>query len=54
MALDRALPAFVGALTYAITDNERTISIDHVARIAVRNQQIVSIGRHSGEIAVTA
>ena len=32
MALDRALRAFGGAPTYALTDNERTVSIDHVVR----------------------
>lgn len=48
MALDRALRAFGGAPTYALTDNEKTVSIDHVAGIAVRNPQIVSVGRHYG------
>ena len=48
MALDRALRAFGGAPTYALTDNERTVSVDHVAGIAVRNPQIVSVGRHYG------
>ena len=48
MALDRALRAFGGAPTYALTDNERTVSIDHVCGIAVRNPQIVSVGRHYG------
>jgi transposase len=48
MALDRALRAFGGAPTYALTDNERTVSIDHIAGIAVRNPQIVSVGRHYG------
>jgi transposase len=48
MALDRALRAFGGAPTYALTDNERTVSIDHVAGVAVRNPQIVSVGRHYG------
>ena len=37
MALDRALRAFGGAPTYALTDNERTVSVDHVCGIAVRN-----------------
>src|SRR4051794_30654880 len=37
IALDRALRAFGGAPTYALTDNERTVSIDHVCGIAVRN-----------------
>jgi transposase len=48
MALDRALRAFGGAPTYALTDNERTVSTDHVAGIAVRNPQIVSVARHYG------
>jgi transposase len=48
MALDRALRRFGGAPTYALTDNERTVSIDHVCGIAVRNPQIVAVGRHYG------
>jgi hypothetical protein len=48
MALDRALRAFGGAPTYALTDNERTVSIDHVCGMAVRNPQVVSVGRHYG------
>ena len=48
MALDRALRAFGGAPTYALTDNERTVSIDRVCGIAVRNPQIVTVGRHYG------
>jgi transposase len=48
MALDRALRAFGGAPTYALTDNERTVSIDHLCGIAVRNPRIVSVGRHYG------
>jgi Mu transposase, C-terminal domain len=48
MALDRALRAFGGAPTYALTDNERTVSVDHVCGVAVRNPQIVSVGRHYG------
>jgi transposase len=48
MALDRTLRAFGGAPSYALTDNERTVSIDQVCGIAVRNPQIVSVGRHYG------
>jgi transposase len=48
MGLDRALRAFGGAPTYALTDNEKTVSVDHVCGIAVRNPQIVSVGRHYG------
>ena len=48
MALDRALRAFGGAPTYALTDNERTVTIDHVCGIAVRNPKIVAAARHYG------
>lgn len=48
MALDRTLRRFGGAPTYVLTDNERTVSVDHVCGIAVRNQQIVSVARHYG------
>lgn len=48
MALDRALRRFGGAPTYALTDNERTVSIDHVCGIAVRNPQILAASRHYG------
>jgi len=48
MGLDRALRAFGGAPTYALTDNERTVSVDHVCGIAVRNPQVVSVARHYG------
>jgi transposase len=48
LALDRTLRAFGGAPTYALTDNERTVSVDQVCGIAVRNPQIVSVARHYG------
>lgn len=48
MALDRTLRRLGGAPTYALTDNEKTVSVDHVCGIAVRNPQIVSVGRHYG------
>jgi transposase len=48
MALDRALRTFAGAPTYALTDNERTVSIDQICGVAVRNPQVVSVGRHYG------
>ncbi len=48
MGLDRALRMFDGCPTYALTDNEKTVSVDHVCGIAVRNPQIVSVGRHYG------
>jgi hypothetical protein len=48
MGLDRAVRMFGGCPTYALTDNERTVSVDHVCGIAVRNPQIVDVGRHYG------
>ncbi|MGO9791188.1 MAG: Mu transposase domain-containing protein, partial [Solirubrobacteraceae bacterium] len=48
LGLDRALRAFGGCPTYALTDNERTVSIDQVCGIAVRNPVIVEVGRHYG------
>jgi transposase len=56
---DRTLPTIVACLdttlrwlggvpTYALTDNERTVSVDHVAGIAVRHPEIVEVGRHYG------
>ena len=34
--------------TYWLTDNERTVTIDHVARVAVRHPLIVEVGHHYG------
>jgi hypothetical protein len=48
MGLDRALRRFGACPTYALTDNERTVSIDQVCGIAVRNPLIVEVGRHYG------
>jgi hypothetical protein len=48
MGIDRAVRMFGGCPTYALTDNERTVSVDHVCGIAVRNPQIVDVGRHYG------
>jgi transposase len=48
LGLDRALRVFGGSPTYALTDNEKTVTVDHVAGIAVRNPQILSVARHYG------
>jgi hypothetical protein len=37
-----------GAPTYWLTDNERTVTMDHVAGIAVRHPAMVAIGGHYG------
>ena len=44
--VDRAMRAFGGAPTYWLTDNERTVTIDHIAGIAVRHPEMVAVGGH--------
>lgn len=46
--LDRAMRAFGGAPTYWLTDNERTVTVDHVAGIALRHPTIVAASHHYG------
>ena len=48
IGLDRSLRVFGGAPTYALTDNEKTVRVDHVCGIAVRNPVIVDVSRHYG------
>ena len=46
--VDRAMRAFGGAPTYWLTDNERTVTIDHVAGVPVRHPEMVAVGGHYG------
>lgn len=46
--LDRAMRLFGGCPTYWLTDNEKTVTVDHVAGIAVRHPLIVAAGGHYG------
>jgi hypothetical protein len=46
--LDQTLRRLGGVPTYALTDNERTVTVEHVASVAVRHPQIVAAGRHYG------
>jgi transposase len=46
--LDRAMRMFGACPTYWLTDNEKTVTVDHVAGIAVRHPLIVSAGNHYG------
>jgi transposase len=48
IGLDRAVRRFDGVPTYALTDNEKTVTVDHVCGIAVRNPTIVEVSRHYG------
>jgi transposase len=46
--LDATLRAIGGAPTYALTDNEKTVTVEHIARVPVRHPDIVAAGRHYG------
>ena len=46
--IDATLRRFGGCPTYALTDNEKTVTIDHVARIAIRNPDMVAAAGHYG------
>jgi transposase len=46
--LDTSMRRWGGAPTYWLTDNERTVTSDHVAGIAVRHPLIVAAGLHYG------
>lgn len=47
-ALDATLRRVGGAPTYLLSDNEKTVTIEHVAGIPVRHPEMVSLGRHYG------
>lgn len=46
--LDATLRRIGGVPTYVLTDNAKTVSVDHVAGVAVRHPQIVEAARHYG------
>lgn len=46
--LDATLRRVGGVPTYLLTDNPKTVTIEHVAGIAVRHPDIVAAGRHYG------
>lgn len=46
--LDETFRRIGGIPAYLLTDNPRTVTIDHVAGVAVRHPQIVEVGRHYG------
>jgi transposase len=46
--IDQTLRQFGGVPTYALTDNERTVTTDHVARIPMRHPLLVQLGAHYG------
>ncbi|MFV2022778.1 hypothetical protein ACFHVL_30370 [Micromonospora sp. LOL_023] len=46
--LDTTLRRIGGAPTYVLTDNAKTVTVEHVAGVAVRHPQMVAAGRHYG------
>jgi hypothetical protein len=46
--LDVTLRRFGGVPTYGLSDNERTLTTEHIAGIAVRHPTMVEVGRHYG------
>ena len=47
-ALDVTLRRLGGAPTYVLTDNEKTVTVEHIAGMAVRNTQVVNWARYYG------
>jgi transposase len=52
-ALDRTFRMVGGTPTYVLTDNEKTVTVEHVAGVPVRNRETVSFGRHYGVSVLT-
>lgn len=46
--LDTTLRRVGGVPSYVLTDNEKTVTVEHVAGVAVRNPEIVAVARHYG------
>lgn len=46
--IDTTLRRFGGAPTYGLSDNEKTLTTEHIARIAVRHPMMVEVGRFYG------
>jgi transposase len=48
--IDATLRRLGGAPTYLLGDNERTVTVDRVAGLAVRHPEMVAAGRHYGMV----
>ncbi len=48
--LDATFRQLGGVPSYCLTDNEKTVTVEHVARIAVRNPELVPIARYYGTV----
>jgi len=47
-ALDVTMRRMGGAPTYVLTDNEKTVTVEHIAGMAVRNPAMLAFTRHYG------
>jgi hypothetical protein len=47
-AIDVTLRRVGGAPTYLLTDNEKTVTVEHIAGIPVRNRSMLAFARHYG------
>jgi len=46
--LDEVLRRIGGAPTYLLTDNPKTVTVEHIAGVPVRHPTMVEVGRHYG------
>ena len=51
--LDRAIRSFGGVPTYWLTDNEKTVTTEHIAGLSVRHPLMVACGAHYGTTITT-
>jgi len=51
--LDRALRIIGGVPAYLLTDNPKTVTVEHVAGVPVRHPDMVALGRHYGAAVAT-
>lgn len=52
-ALDRCFRLMGGVTTYVLTDNEKTVTVQHIAGVPVRNEQMVAFASHYGVTVLT-
>ena len=52
-ALDRTFRILGGAPTYVLTDNEKTVTVSHIAGVPIRNVATMDFARHYGVTVLT-
>lgn len=51
--VDTVLRRVGGVPTYLLTDNAKTVTVEHIAGVAVRHPEMVAVGRHYGATVAT-